>query len=89
MQKVEIPQIAAIDEAPGPKNVTELLSYLGLLNYYGTFIPNLSTLLQPLHELPRKGVKWEWNKECKQVLVCSKSQLTTGAVFVPYDEKRS
>ena len=38
-------QIAAIKGAPSPKNVAELRSYLGLLNYYGNFIPNLSTLL--------------------------------------------
>jgi len=44
-------KVAAISEAPSPKRVTELCSYLGLLNYYGNFIPNLSTLLQPLHEL--------------------------------------
>ena len=40
-------KIAAISEALSPKNVTELRSYLELLNYYGHFIPNLSTLLQP------------------------------------------
>ena len=59
-------KIAAISEAPSPKNVAELRSYLGLLNYYGHFIPNLSTLLQPLHELLQKGVKWERSKECEE-----------------------
>ena len=38
-------KIAAIKGALSPKNVVELGSYLGLLNYYGNFIPNLSTLL--------------------------------------------
>ena len=51
-------KIAAISEAPSPKNVAELRSYLGLLNYYGHFIHNLSTLLQPLHELLQKGGKY-------------------------------
>ena len=50
-------KIAAISEAPSPKNVAELRSYLRLLNYYGHFIPNFSTMLQPLHELLQKGVK--------------------------------
>ena len=34
-------KIAAIRQAPTPKNVTELKSYLGLLTYYGKFLPNL------------------------------------------------
>lgn len=59
-------KIIAIGEAPTPQNVAELRSYLGLLNYYGHSIPNLSTLLQPLHELLQKDVKWEWSKECEE-----------------------
>ena len=81
-------KIAAISEAPSPKNIAELRSYLGLLNYYGHFIPNLSTLLQPLHELLQKGVKWEWSKECEEAFQRSKSELMAGRVLVPYDEKR-
>ena len=80
--------IAAISEVPSPKNVAELRSYLGLLNNYEHFIPNLSTLLQPLHELLQKGMKWEWSKEYEEAFQQSKSELTAGRVLVPYDEKR-
>ena len=76
-------KITAISEAPSPKDVTELCSYLGLLNYYGHFIPNLSTLLQPLHELLQKGVKWEWSKECETAFQRSKSELMAGRMLVP------
>ena len=38
-------KIAAIKGASNPNNLVELRSYLGLLNYYGNFIPSLSTLL--------------------------------------------
>ena len=41
----------AIDRAPQPQNVQQLRSFLGLLNYYGKFIPNLSTIVQPLNQL--------------------------------------
>ena len=34
-----------------PTNIQELRSFLGLLNYYGKFIPNLATLIHPLNEL--------------------------------------
>jgi len=58
------------------------------MNYYGHFIANLATLLQPLDELLRKGVKWEWTKECEAAFQQSKSELMAGRVLVPYDEKR-
>ena len=37
----------AISEAPKPRNVQELRSFLGLLNYDLKFIPNLASLLHP------------------------------------------
>ena len=90
-EKDGIPQMRKLQPlkgAPSPKNVAELRSYLGLLNYYGNFIPNLSTLLQPLHELLRKGVKWAWTEECEKEFVRSKSELVADKVLVPYDEKK-
>ena len=46
-------KLQAIVEAPSPRNVPELRSFLALLNYYGRFIPNLSTLIHPLNHLLR------------------------------------
>ena len=43
-------------EAPTPQNVQELRSFLGLINYYGKFIPNAATVLAPLNVLLRKDV---------------------------------
>nr|XP_034331686.1 uncharacterized protein LOC117690946 [Crassostrea gigas] len=39
------------NDAPGQTNVKELKAYLGLLNYYCSFLQNLSTALHPLHDL--------------------------------------
>ena len=81
-------KVAAIVEAPQPKNVSELRAYLGLLNYYGSFIQNLSNILHPLHELLQKGVKWHWSKDCSKAFAQSKAELVASKVLVPYDEKR-
>ena len=55
-------KLVAITQAPAPKNVQELRSFLGLINYYGKFIPNAATLLAPPNELLRKDVKWKWSQ---------------------------
>ena len=49
-------KVKAIQEAPAPKNPTEPKSFLGVLNFYGKFIPNLSSTLEPLHSSLRKDV---------------------------------
>ena len=49
-------KVKAIQEAPAPKNPIELKSFLGMLNFYRKFIPNLSSIQEPLHSLLRKDV---------------------------------
>ena len=56
-------KVTAIKNAPSPTNVTELKAYLGMLNYYNRFLPDLATTLNPLHKLLKKNQKWEWGKE--------------------------
>ena len=46
-----------ISEALKLRNVQELRFFLGLLNYYLKFIPNLASLLYLLHELLKKDHK--------------------------------
>ena len=51
--------VKAIKEAPEPHNISELRSFLGIINYYARFLPNLSTKLTPLYNLLQKEFKWE------------------------------
>ena len=47
-------KLRAIVEAPAPNNVSQLKSFLGMINYYSKFLPNLSTQLAPLYSLLQK-----------------------------------
>ena len=55
-------KVQAIQEAPEPKNVTELKSYVGFLRYYVHF-QKIATVLAPLYRLLRSGVRWSWAQE--------------------------
>ena len=68
-------KIAAIEKAPMPQNVQQLRSFLGLLNYYHKFLPNLATIIQPLNDL-LQNKKWSWSKECTQAVNTAKQLLT-------------
>ncbi|XP_056136247.1 uncharacterized protein K02A2.6-like [Lampris incognitus] len=81
-------RVKAIMEAPTPTNVTELKSYLGLLNYYNKFLPNLATLLAPLPELLRQDVRWMWKKQQEEAFQKSKGLLNSAAVLVHYSADR-
>ena len=80
-------KLKAIQEAPAPTNISELTSFLGLINYYGRFIANLATVLHPLNRLLKHNVKWEWNKECNSAFEDAKSKLLSAPVLVHYDPR--
>ena len=75
-------KVKAIQEAPAPKNPTELKSFLGMLNFYGKFIPNLSSILDPLHSLLRKDVVWKWEVEQQEAFDKAENQLQSSDVLV-------
>ncbi len=82
-------KVAAIVNAPKPNNVTELRSFLGLLNYYGRFLQNLSSRLQPLHNLLKQKQQWSWTAACDMAFEEAKQLLLGSTVLVHYDGNRS
>ena len=78
-------KLTAIVEAPEPRNVHELRSFLGLLNYYSKFIPNLASLVHPLNHLLRHDVKWNWSAECATAFREAKKSLVSSQVLAHYN----
>ena len=81
-------KLEAIMNMRAPENVTELQSFLGLITYYQKFIPNLSSMFQPLHQLLQKDVTWEWTAGCEQAMQQAKDVLMKEPVLIPFDPKR-
>ena len=82
-------KVRAITEAPTPTNVSQLKSVLGLLNYYGRFLPDLTTLLAPLYELVQSTWRWSWGKSQSQAFEQAKRTLTTSSLLTHFDPKKS
>ena len=79
-------KVEAIVNAPAPKNVAELRSFLGLVNYYAKFLPNLATTLSPLYTLLRKHQKWSWGHSQTKAFEEVKSLLQSSRVLVHFDD---
>lgn len=78
-------KVIAVTNAPEPQNVTELQAFIGMITYYNKFLPNLSTTLEPLHRLLRKGVEWEWKTKQQEAFTKVKTLLKSAPVLVHYD----
>ena len=78
-------KLQAIRDTPSPKNLTQLKSYLGLLSYYGRFLPNLSNFLFPLYRLLRRQTPWTWSKTEEETFQNSKKLLMSSKLLVRFD----
>ncbi|XP_064651674.1 uncharacterized protein K02A2.6-like [Lineus longissimus] len=81
-------KVDAILKAKTPTNVAELRTFLGIVGYYGAYLPNLSTTFSPLYRLLRGDVPWEWTDDCNKALEQVKKELTSDRVLVHYDTKK-
>ena len=68
-----------------PENVSQLRAYLGLLNYYHRFLPNLSTVVWPLNKMLEKGRKWQWTGQCEEAFTETKRMISSDQVLTHYD----
>ena len=78
-------KVKALQEAPSPKSVSELKSYLGLLTYYSKFLPNLSSELAPLYKLLKHNEPWHWKTQQKRAFERSKNLLLSSQLLVHFD----
>ena len=80
--------VNAVLEAPEPKNVSEVKSFLGMLNYYQNYIPSLSTVAEPIHRLLRKGAEWSWGEKQSQAFLKAKKLLSEAPLLVHFDPSK-
>ncbi|XP_045765544.1 uncharacterized protein K02A2.6-like [Maniola jurtina] len=86
--KVDEDKVAAVLKIPRPRDVPQLRSFLGLINFYAKFVKNVSSVLAPLYELLKKGVGWKWSAECERAFVKIKDILTSAPVLAHYDTNK-
>jgi hypothetical protein len=60
-------KIEAIKGWPTPRYVTEVKSFMGLVGYYRRFIKCFSKIASFINSLQKKGMKFEWTSECKEI----------------------
>ncbi|GFX24927.1 retrovirus-related Pol polyprotein from transposon 412 [Trichonephila clavipes] len=78
-------KISAVVNAPVPRNVHEVKSFLGLVNFYGKFCENLATIANPLNNLTKKNVRFLWSKDCQVAFEQIKKEICSPKILVHYD----
>lgn len=82
-------KVEAIANIKRLRDVTELRSFLGLINFYGKFVPFLADICAPLYRLLQHDVQWKWTKECETAFVKVKAKLMSNDVLAHFNPELS
>ena len=74
-----------------PKTKKQVRSIIGLVNYYAKFLPNVASMLVPLHKLTEKGMpdKVLWTDQCQQAVSDIQEQISSKPVLILADLNQS
>lgn len=78
-------KIKAVIDMPKPENTTAVHRLLGVVTYLAKFMPNLSTVSEPLRRLTDKDVPFEWTELHDQSLSSIKELMTAAPILKYYD----
>lgn len=83
-RKPDQEKIAAIVRMPAPKDVSELRAFLGMINFYGAFIPTMRKIRAALDALLKKDTTFRWSPECQDSWRKLKEILTSDLLLTHF-----
>lgn len=78
--------LISIQNFPTPKTKKNVRQFLGKFNFYHEYVPKSSIILDPLHRLLRKDVKFDWSEECETSFTKIKKMLCSQPVLEIFDK---
>ena len=78
-------KVAAIVDMPPPTSVSLLRQFLGMVNYLGSYLPDLHTVIKPLNDLLRADVLFQWGPAQDDAFNNVKDLIMSERVLVYYD----
>lgn len=77
--------LISIKNFPIPKTPKNVRQFLGKITYYHKYIPNAATILDPLHNLLRKGQNFHWSDQCQKTFNKVKDLLCAESILAIFD----
>ena len=79
----------ALTKCDIPRSKDELCSFLGMINFYNSFVKNFSSLTAPLYDMTKTdNTHFKWSKEANKSWQGIINALRNAPILVPYDPKK-
>ena len=77
--------IEPIINTPVPRTLKQVQSYLGAVNYYAAYVPDLATKAEPLRRLTRKNNRFKFDGTCLTAFNEIKEAIANGLQLAIFD----
>ena len=80
-------KVKAVEQFPTPQTTKQVMEFVGLANFYRSFVRDFSRIAEPLTSLTRKDSPFIWNLPQQKAFEELKLALTQPPVLAIYDPK--
>ena len=78
-------KVKAIDGMPAPTCKKQIQSFIGMINYLSKFSARLSELAEPMRELCKEKLPFNWNPDHQEAFKLVKREIVTTPVLACYN----
>ena len=79
--------MSAITEMPPPTCKKQVQSFIGMINYLSKFSVRLSELVEPIRELSKEKVPFNWGLEHQDAFTMMKKEIAKASGLAYYNAK--
>ena len=81
-------KVTAIVEMPSPSSKKEVQSFIGMINYLSKFSPRLTELAEPIRELVKEKVPFNWGPEHQESFAMLRKEIIRAPVQAYYNPQK-
>jgi len=86
--KMDPAKLEGIKDWPSPTTVKQVRSFLGFGNFYRKFIGHYADIAQPLNDLTKKDLTWNWTDACQKAFEKLKEEFQKAPVLLMPDSTK-
>ena len=78
-------KVTAIVQMPSPRSKKEVQSFISMINYLSKFSPRLTEISEPIRELIKEKVPFNWGPEHEESFTMLKNEISKAPVLAYYN----
>ena len=71
-----------------PTNKKQIQSFIGMINYLSNFSARLSEIVEPIRELAKDKVPFNWGPEDQSAFTQMKQEIVSAPILAYYNPKK-